>query len=142
MKIRILPLTKNFKAPTKSTSESAGFDIYMPEAGEVTNNDTIRIPLGFSSEIEKGYVALILPRSGVGAKFGLELNNTCGVIDSDYRGEWMAAIKTKNFNLFQWNKGERLLQFLLVPVPEVELEIVESLTDSERGTKGFGGSGK
>lgn len=100
------------------------------------------VALGFSAEVPPGNVALLLPRSGVGAKSGLELNNTCGVIDEDYRGEWRAALRTKNGMPFSWEAGERILQFLVVPVTNITLELVEELSDTHRGAGGFGSSGK
>ena len=136
--MRIKSLHKNFVMPTKGTDGAGAFDIYMPEAGFSPN----MVGLGFSAEVPKGHVALILPRSSAGAKFGVELNNTCGVIDSDYRGEWKAVIRTKNDQVFQWNMGERVLQFLIVPVADVTLELVNDLDETARGSGGFGSSGK
>lgn len=141
-KMRIQAIHPNFIMPTKGTEQAGAFDIYMPEAGSTTNKQANLIGLGFKAEVPEGHVALLLPRSGAGAKFGVELNNTCGVIDSDYRGEWKAAIKTKNLEYFQWEAGERLLQFLVVPVANVILEQVEELSTTDRGTGGFGSSGK
>ena len=128
--------------PTKGTEQAGAYDIYMPVAGCVSSLEPTMVGLGFATEVPVGYVALILPRSGTGAKYGLELNNTCGVIDSDYRGEWKAALKTKNYGPFAWEAGDRLLQFLLVPVLNVKLELVDELSDTSRGTGGFGSSGQ
>lgn len=127
--------------PTKGSDQAGAFDLYMPTGGYVRGESAI-IGLGFAAEVPKGYVALILPRSSTGAKFGLELNNTCGVIDSDYRGEWKAALKTKSGIQYEWYAGDRLLQFLIIPVRDVELELVESVGETARGTGGFGSTGK
>lgn len=140
--MRIKPMHQNFIMPVKTTSGAGAFDIYMPEAGSVTGDDTNFFPLGFSTEIPMNHVALILPRSGIGAKKCLELNNTCGVIDSDYRGEWKAALRTKTGKHFSWESGERLLQFLIVPVVSVNLELVTDLNETLRDSTGFGSSGK
>lgn len=128
--------------PTKGSNGAGAYDIYMPEAGSIPLNGAITVPLGFAAEVPPGNVALLLPRSSSGAKFGVELNNTCGVIDSDYRGEWKAVLKTKTNASFIWQKGDRVLQFLVVPVTTVTLESVESLTETLRGDGGFGSSGK
>ena len=128
--------------PTKGTAKAGAFDIYMPKHGTVSNTSPVLVGLGFSAEVPDGHVALILPRSGTGAKFGLELNNTCGVIDSDYRGEWIAALKTKNILDFNWQAGDRLLQFVIVPVADVTLELVDELKVTDRGTGGFGSTGQ
>ena len=139
--MKFKPLHPNFIAPTKGSVDSAAFDIYMPTGGIVFGNAE-KIPLGFSAAIPKGYVGLLLPRSGTGAKHGLELNNTCGVIDADYRGEWVAVIRTKDGKSFAWAKGDRVLQCVVVPVLSVTIEVVDELDDTERGDGGFGHTGK
>ncbi len=126
--------------PTKGTNDAGAYDIYMPEAGYVHGEPEF-VGLGFASEIPRGYVALLLPRSSSGAKHGLELNNTCGVIDSDYRGEWKAAMKTKSGIKFAWNAGDRVLQFLLLPIHTPRLELVDSVSKSDR-EGGFGSTGR
>lgn len=139
--MRIQQLNSGFIMPTKGTEKSGAYDIYMPEPGLVDGESRL-YGLGFAAEVPENHVALILPRSGTGAKYGLELNNTCGVIDSDYRGEWKAALRTKNTKAFSWQAGERLLQFLIVPVSTVKLELVTELTETDRGNGGFGSSGQ
>ena len=127
--------------PTKGSNDAGAIDLYMPEAGSVDGTE-VKIPLGFAAAIPKGYVGLLLPRSGTGAKHGLELNNTCGVIDADYRGEWLAVMRTKSGKEFSWKQGERVLQCVLVPVLSPTLEQVEDLDATDRGEGGFGSSGK
>ena len=139
--MRIKKIHPDFVLPIKSTERAGAFDIYMPTGG-CTSSQLTKIPLGFAAEVPENHVALIFPRSGVGAKNGLELNNTCGVIDSDYRGEWIATLRTKSGEWFGWEAGDRLLQFLIVPVAEVTLELVDELDTTERGTGGFGSTGK
>lgn len=139
--MRIKPMHTNFTMPIKSTKGAGAFDIYMPDSG-YANGTAKLILLGFAAKVPEGHVALILPRSGCGAEYGVELNNTCGVIDSDYLGEWKAAIKTKSGLFFPWEKGERILQFLVVPIAQVNLEQADDLGTTERGSGGFGSSGK
>lgn len=127
--------------PTKASDKAGAFDIFMPEAGKASESSQL-IGLGFAAAVPDGYVGLLLPRSSTGAKFGLELNNTCGVIDSDYRGEWKAALKTKSDALFSWSQGDRILQFMIVPIANVTLELVDSLDTTARGTSGFGSTGQ
>lgn len=140
--MNIKQLHPNFIMPSKGTQGAGAFDIYMPESGSVSGDTPTIVPLGFAAEVPAGHVALILPRSGVGSKLGVELNNTCGVIDSDYRGEWKAAIRLKDGGYHSWNTADRLLQFLIVPITNVELVLVPELDTTERGTGGFGSSGK
>lgn len=138
--MRITAIHSGYIMPTKGTNGAGAFDIYMPIAG-IANGISQLIGLGFAAAVPAGHVALLLPRSSSGAKFGLELNNTCGVIDSDYRGEWKAVIKTKSGLTFSWAAGDRVLQFLVVPVANITLEQVDSLDQTERGAGGFGSTG-
>ena len=140
--MRIKPLHPNFIMPTKGTEFAGAFDIYMPSEGYVEEGSVDNVGLGFAAEVPMNHVALILPRSGEGSKYGLELNNTCGVIDSDYRGEWIANLRTKNGKFYAWNRGQRILQFVIVPIANVTLEVAHELTDTARGTGGFGSTGK
>ena len=139
--MKIKKLHHDVIMPTKGTEYAGAFDIYMPEDGTITGF-TSKFLLGFSTEIPPNHVALMLPRSSAGVNFGIELANTCGVIDSDYRGEWVAALRTKTKAAHLFNKGDRLLQFLIVPIPRIELEIVDELEQSKRGSGGFGSTGK
>ena len=138
--MNIKKLHPNFKMPTRGTEHAGGYDLYMPEAGVLMPGATYgqMVPLGFAAEIPVGFVALLLPRSGAGAKHGVSLNNTVGVIDADYRGEWMACLRLKNGLPHRWEAGERLLQFILVPVGTPELQLVEELGSTARGEGGFG----
>ena len=140
--MRVQPLHEGFIMPTKGTEKAGAFDIYMPEPGRVCELFPTMVSLGFSAQVPDGHVALILPRSGIGCKYGLELFNTCGVIDSDYQGEWRAVLKTKGGTPYAWRAGERVLQFLVVPVAQVTLELGAPLETSERGVDGFGSTGK
>lgn len=139
--MNIKSLHPNFVMPSRGTELAGGFDIYMPEGGAVSDGHVAMVGLGFAAEVPPGYVALLLPRSGAGAKHGVELNNTCGVIDADYRGEWKAAIRTKSGEAYFWNAGDRVVQFILVPVLTPELVAVTELDDTARGAGGFGHTG-
>jgi len=137
----IQSLHQAFIMPTKASDKAGAFDIFMPEAGVATGLSQL-VGLGFAAAVPDGHVALLLPRSSAGAKHGVELNNTCGVIDSDYRGEWKAAIRTKNKVPFSWAAGDRVLQFLVVPIANISLNQVDSLDETARGEGGFGSTGK
>lgn len=139
--MNIKPLHIGFIMPTKGSDQAGAFDLYMPEVGIASGVSQMH-GLGFAAEVPPGHVALILPRSSTGAKYGLELNNTCGVIDADYRGEWKACLRTKDGRALHWQAGERILQFLIVPVnTEVTLHQVKELEASVRGAGGFGSTG-
>ena len=130
-----------FIMPIKATEKAGAFDIYMPVSG-TADGVARKYGLGFAAAVPEGHVALLLPRSGTGAKHGLELNNTCGVIDSDYRGEWIATLRTKSGLPFSWESGERIIQFMIVPIANVSLELVNELDETKRGEGGFGSTGK
>lgn len=138
MKIQLLH--PNAQLPTRGTEHAAGFDIYMPVSGFIEGPNTFTYMLGFASEIPPGWVALLLPRSSA-AKTGLEMANTCGVIDEDYRGEWIAKMRSKTGQPIRWEAGERILQAVLVPCYGGFVEQVESVQKSERGAGGFGSTG-
>jgi dUTP pyrophosphatase len=140
--MRVKALHSSLIMPTKGSEQAGAYDLYMPQSGNGGEYAPITVPLGFAAEVPVGYVALLLPRSSIGAQYGLELNNTCGVVDSDFRGEWKAVLRTKDGVPFTWKAGDRLLQFLLVPVLSVNLELVDELSSTTRGTGGFGSSGK
>ena len=141
--MNIQPLHPNFKVPTKGTEQAGAYDLYMPEAGHCGGDcPPSKVSLGFAAELPAGHVALILPRSGVGSKTGLELNNTCGVIDADYRGPWFATLRTKDGIPYTWSAGDRLLQMLIVPAAQVEFNVVDDLSETSRGTGGLGSTGK
>lgn len=131
----------NFRMPAIGTVGSAGYDLAMPEAGSLKPHETKKIGLGFAAEVPVGYAALLLPRSSAGAE-GIALANTVGLIDSDYRGEWIAAIRMEKDLEFRWEAGDRLFQFILVPIHKPVLELVDSVETSKRGEGGFGSTGK
>lgn len=135
-------LHPNFRLPTRGSEAAGGLDIVMPFNGSITSVPA-PFPLGFAAAVPKGYVGLILPRSSAGAKKGLEVTNTTGVIDSDYRGEWIAYLNTKpGFPPIDFKVDERLLQIVVVPVADVYPELVDELDETSRGEGRFGSSGK
>jgi len=143
--MQILDLHPNFQLPTRGSEHAAGYDIYMVEDGHVEHGKPVTVKLGFATAIPPGFYARLLPRSSAGCKHGLELNNTEGVIDADYRGEWLASLNIKaGFKPLHWKAGDRLLQFVLAPVCVVrpELEQVSTLSETQRGIGGLGSTGK
>lgn len=138
--MKITSLHESFIMPTKGTEQAGAFDIYMPESGVALETSRM-VGLGFAAAVPVNHVALLLPRSSTGGKFSLELNNTVGVIDSDYRLEWKAALRTKNGVAFNWQRGERILQFVIVPIAMVTLQLVDSLDETARAG-GFGSTGQ
>jgi len=142
-----MPLVKEFIKPEYKTEYSAGMDIYLQEDATLVIGADNVIHLGFAAEVPEGYAAILLPRSSAGMK-GISLRNTAGVIDSDYRGEWIAHIvidqNQDNALLDEWHykRGDRIIQCLIVPVKKVDIELTESISVTARGDGGFGSTGK
>lgn len=127
--------------PVRSTEMAGGLDLFMPYSGVAYENQETKVALGFAATVPYGHVGLILPRSGVGFKYGLELNNTCGVIDHDYTGEWFAMLRMKRLEEMKWQAGDRLLQVIVVPVAMVTPRLVLNLNPTGRGEGGLGSTG-
>jgi len=126
--------------PTKATVGSAGYDCYLPETLPPIAAGEIRIvKLGFALEIPDGYCVRIVPRSGLASK-GLLITNSPALIDSDYTGE-VGVILWSVGGIFPLDKDMRICQLTVEKVPNVGFEVVDELSESERGSGGFGHSG-
>jgi dUTP pyrophosphatase len=125
------------------TEHAAGFDIASAVVSPlILNPGEIRlIPCGFSMAIPHGYEAQIRPRSGLASKHGVTLVNSPGTIDSDYRGEVHVPLINLGRQPFTIERGMRIAQMLILPVPEVKIEEVEELDETARGKGGFGHTG-
>ncbi len=168
LKIKLLA---GVKPPKKGSIEAAGLDLHSPvdcrvfcnmppilldEEGAPSNVfPNGRIPLGISSEFSAGYVGLIVPRSGLGSSQGLHPRNICGVIDSDYRGEWQAALRVDSEQgTGNYRKGDAILQVIFLPIAEAneyELTYADGFVEmghdatsdaTVRGEGGFGSTTK
>ena len=145
--MKIKPLVENFIKPEYKRDLSGGMDIYLQEDVTLVVGADNVIKLGFAAEVPEGHVAVLVPRSSTGMK-GMALRNTVGVIDADYRGEWIAHIvidqNQDNALLDEWHykRGDRLLQVLILPFKKVDIEISDELSVTGRGDGGFGSTGK
>lgn len=147
MKIKIKKLHPDAVIPLYAKPGDAGMDLYATSA--VCCDNKWHVGFGIAMEIPKGYVGLIFPRSSV-CKKDLSLTNCVGVIDSGYRGEISAVFRFEPFyrdcgtntNMRVYNVGERAAQIIIMPYPEVEFEEAEELSETERGTGGYGSTGK
>ena len=147
LRIRILDrrLGSEFPLPHYATSGSAGLDLRacISDAMTLSAGEAQLIPTGLAIHLEDpGLAALILPRSGLGHKHGVVLGNLVGLIDSDYQGPLMVSCWNRGSTAYQIAPGERIAQLVVVPVLQVELEIVEDFAASGRGGGGFGHSGQ
>lgn len=130
--------------PTYGSAEAAGADLYACLESPVTiePGETAWIPTGLALEVPKGCAGLVYARSSLGAKRGLAPANKVGVIDSDYRGEIRVVLLNHGKTAQTITHGERVAQFLITPVLTPVYEEVEALTATDRGTGGFGSTGK
>ena len=130
--------------PTYATSGSAGLDLRacVEQTTVIEPGQTVLVKTGLSIYIEDvNYAGLILPRSGLGHKHGIVLGNLVGLIDSDYQGELMVSVWNRSQTAFSLEPGERLAQYVLVPVVQAQFDIVEEFVATERGAGGFGHTG-
>lgn len=142
--IRVKKLHPNAKLPTYGSSEAAGADLYacLEEAVTIQPGEVFWVPTGIALEVPKGCAGLVYARSSMGAKRGLAPANKVGVVDSDYRGEVRVVLLNHSKQPQTLEPGERVAQFVITPVLTPSYEEVEDLTDTDRGTGGFGSTGK
>lgn len=134
-----------FPLPAYATPGSAGLDLRacLDHALILSPGETALIPTGLAVHIaDPALAAVILPRSGLGHKHGIVLGNLVGLIDSDYQGPLMVSVWNRGQQVFTIEPGERIAQMVFVPVAQVDFNIVEDFTLSERGAGGFGHSGR
>ena len=142
--IRVKKLKDNAILPTYGSLEAAGADLYacLDKAITIMPGEVAWIPTGIALEVPKNCAGLIYARSGLSTKRGLAPANKVGVIDSDYRGEITVVLLNHGHTPQTVASGERIAQFLITPVYTPEYVEVNSLSDTERGQKGFGSTGK
>lgn len=126
--------------PTKGTEKSAGYDLYSPENMFVPQGQRREINTKVSVEIPEGFFGLLCPRSSMGKK-GFSLVNTIGIIDSDYRGQIILHFVNNGASGQSIKRGDRIAQLLIVPYISPEIKVVEELSETVRGTGGFGSTG-
>ena len=144
MKLRFKKLSEKAAIPSRATPGSAGMDICacLDEAVVLAPGEIKMIPTGLTADTDCTDVAmLIYPRSGLSTKFGVSLANCVGVVDSDYRGEWFIPLINHGKSPFTVEHGMRIAQLIPTKVIFPEVEICDSLTDTDRGSGGFGSSG-
>ena len=119
---------------------NAGFDLYAAEEGILLSGERAAISVGISTSFNPEYYMRVAPRSGLAAKNGI--NVLAGVVDSSYRGEWKVILHNTSTLHFDWNIGDRIAQAIPEKISTDQFEFVESLSETERGSGGFGSSGR
>ncbi|CAM2773904.1 dUTP diphosphatase [Acinetobacter celticus] len=138
-------LGNEWPMPTYATSGSAGLDLRacVAETTVIEPGQTVLVKTGLAIYIQDtNFAGLVLPRSGLGHKHGIVLGNLVGLIDSDYQGELMVSVWNRGQTAFSLEPGERLAQYILVPVVQAEFDLVDEFEVTERGAGGFGHTGK
>jgi dUTP pyrophosphatase len=145
LEVKILDERVRGLLPRYATPGAAGLDLRACIDTELAlqPGDSHLVPSGIAIHVgDPAYAALILPRSGLGAKNGIVLGNLVGLIDSDYQGPLMVSLWNRGQAAFTIQPLDRIAQLVLVPVLQVELEVVEEFAASTRGTGGFGSTGR
>lgn len=142
MKVKIKLLSETARAPVYKTSEAAGADLYANETMIINPGQHAMIPLGVAMEIPEGYYGILVVRSSLGVKTPLTIPIGHGVIDSDYRGEVKLIISNDGTEPYQVNIGDRVAQIVFHKFEQAVFDITDVLSDSARGTGGFGSTGK
>ncbi len=143
-KIKVLKLRPNAVLPTYGSRQSAGADLYacLERNVIIAPGETQFIPTGLAMELPVGTVGLLYARSGLACKRGLAPANKVGVIDSDYRGEYIVALHNHGAETQVITPGERIAQLVITPVYTPGFEEVEDLSETQRGNGGFGSTGR
>ena len=143
--VKILDPRMRDQLPTYATAGSAGLDLRacLDQALTIEPGATHLVPTGLAIHVaDPGYAAVILPRSGLGHKHGIVLGNLVGLIDSDYQGPLMVSAWNRSQVAYTLQPMERLAQLVVLPIVQVQFNVVDEFEQSNRGTGGFGSTGK
>ena len=142
--VRVKRLKDNAILPTYGSAEAAGADLYACLDAPVTilTGQSVFVPTGLTMELPRGFAGLIYARSGLACKRGLAPANKVGVVDSDYRGEFMIVLHNHGCEPQIINHGERIAQLVITPVFTPGFTEVADLADTQRASGGFGSTGK
>jgi len=143
--VKILDARIRDMLPQYGSAGAAGLDLRacLDAALELKPGDSQLVPSGIAIHIgDPGFAAIILPRSGLGAKHGIVLGNLVGLIDSDYQGQVFVSVWNRGQAAFTIQPMDRIAQLVVVPVQQVEFNLVEDFATSRRGAGGFGSTGK
>ena len=135
-----IQLLEGGKVPVRGSEEAAGYDLFANQDGVVEPYKRLLIKTGVLIELKKGTYGRIAPRSGLAYTYGIDV--MAGVIDSDYRGEIGVILYNTDGNEFNVRKGDRIAQLIITQISTPPLEVVDSISFSERGEGGYGSTGK
>ena len=144
MVVKFKKLRTGAKCPSRGSEYAAGYDLYadIEDKIEILPHETKPLPTGISIEIPPGYYGGVYARSGLASKEGLRPANCVGIIDADYRGELFVMLHNDGDSAREVCPDERVAQLLVLPFMEVEFEEADALSETGRGSGGFGSTGK
>ena len=145
LQVKILDERMRAMLPHYATAGAAGLDLRacLEKELRLEPGDSRLVSSGIAIHVgDPGYAAIILPRSGLGAKNGIVLGNLVGLIDSDYQGPLMVSVWNRGREPFTVQPMDRIAQLVVIPVTQVEFQVVEDFAASARGAGGFGSTGK
>jgi dUTP pyrophosphatase len=144
MSLRVLVrrLDPGLPMPARAREDDAGLDLYAAEAATIDPGGRVLVSTGIALAIPSGYAGFVLPRSGLALRHGVTLLNTPGLIDSGYRGEIKVLLVNHDRSAATIARGDRIAQLVIQRVEPTELLEVEELPASDRGTGGFGSTGR
>ena len=141
IELSIRRLRPDAELPSRAYALDAGLDLATCQRVELPPGERAVVPTGLAVAIPEGYAGFVQPRSGLAARHGITVVNSPGLIDAGYRGELQVVLlNTDRERTWVAEPGERIAQLVVLPVPDLELAVVDELPESERGARGFGSS--
>jgi dUTP pyrophosphatase len=140
--LQVKLLHPDARAPERTRPGDAGYDLRSVEAFALEPGERQLVPTGVAIALPAGIAGLVVPRSGLAIKHGISVVNGPGLVDPNYRGELRVILVNLGSERFEAAAGDRIAQLLLVPFVTPDLQLVDELPPSERGTNGFGSSGR
>jgi dUTP pyrophosphatase len=142
VRVQVRRLDPGLPVPARAREQDAGLDLYAAQAATIEPGGRVLVPTGIALAIPQGYAGLVLPRSGLALRHGVTLLNTPGLIDPGYRGEVKVLLVNHDRAAVTVARGDRIAQLVIQRVEPVELIEVEELPPTDRGTGGFGSTGR
>ena len=141
VQIKVKKLHPEAKVPTYGTPGASGADLYALDSAVIEPGTTRLVKTGVAFEIPRGYEIQVRPRSGLSLKTGVRVANAPGTVDSDYTGDCSVILTNTGSEIFVINKYDRIAQAVMCPVIQMDLVDTDTLSNTERGEKGFGSTG-
>jgi dUTP pyrophosphatase len=142
VRVKVKKANKDLPTPAYKTAGSAGADVCAAVDTDIPAGSRVMVSTGLFIEVPPGYECQIRPRSGLALSHGITVLNSPGTLDSDYRGEINILLYNSGYTLYRVSKGERIAQLIIAPVVQAQFDVVDTLSDTDRGAGGWGSTGK